>query len=464
MPHSGTESQKDTAPQKEKEIGMPPGPRRVALTAVIIAVGISVFSGIVPNIALPTIAQDFGIESAASVWVVTSYQIAVAACLLPIAALSEIVGLRRIYVVGLVIIMLASVACMFAQDLSQLIAARVVQGIGASGILAVQPGLIRFIYPPHLLGRGLGWTALAVGTSVTVGPSIGAAILSFASWPWLFAVNVPFGIVAIVVGMRSLPLTQRATHSFDFLGAAMTAGCLGFAIGGLSIGVQDRHFVITAVGFALAVVLALLVMRRHVDHPAPMLPVDLFRNRAFSLSVATGVLTFAAQGLAFVALPFLFLTIMGRPLVEAGLLMTPWPLAVALLAPIVGPLTDRVPAGILGGAGLVTMGIGLACMALLPPDASFLNIAWRLALCGCGFGLFQTPNMRMLIGNVPRHRSGSAGGVAATTRLSGQAIGAALAALCLGLSETQGPMLALAMASCSAFAGSVASFLRLTVR
>lgn len=462
MPHAGTESQ---SRDKEKEIvGLPPGPRRLAMTAIIIAVVVSVFSGIVPNIALPSIARDFRIDSAASVWVVTAYQIAVAASLLPIAALSEIVGLKRVYLAGLLVIVLASVACALAQTLPHLIAARVVQGIGASGILAVQPGLVRFIYPSHLLGRGLGWTALMVGTSVTLGPSIGSVILSWWSWPWLFAINVPFGVVAILVGMRNLPPTPRATHAFDFLGAALTVGCLGLAIGGLSIAAQNRQVAVPAAAMAAAVFLALLVMRRHAGHPAPMLPVDLFRNRAFSLSVVTGLLTFGAQGLAFVALPFLFLTNMGRPLIEAGLLMTPWPFAVAILAPVVGPLTDRLSAAILGGTGLVIMGTGLVFMALLPQDASFLNVAWRMALCGCGFGLFQTPNMRMLIGGVPRHRSGSAGGVAATARLSGQAIGAALAALCLGLSEAQGPVLALSAAAVSALAGSVASFLRLTAR
>lgn len=454
-----------TQSQHDKEIvGLPPGPRRLAMTAVIIAVVISVFSGIVPNIALPTIARDFGIDSATSVWVVTAYQIAVAACLLPIAALSEIVGLKRVYLAGLVMIMAASVACVLAQDLPQLIVARILQGIGASGILAVQPALVRFIYPANMLGRGLGWTALTVATSVTVGPSIGSVILSYWSWPWLFAINIPFGAAAMVIGLRSLPAALRATHAFDFIGAVLTAGCLGFAIGGLSIGVHDRQFVFPAIGLALAVVFGFLAIRRHTDHPAPMLPVDLFRSRAFSLSVATGVLTFAAQGLAFVALPFLFLTNMGRPLLEAGALMMPWPAAVAILAPVVGPLTDRLSAAILGGTGLVIMGIGLVLMALLPADAGFLNVAWRLALCGCGFGLFQTPNMRMLTAGAPRHRSGSAGGVAATARQSGQAIGAAVAALCLGLSDAQGPVLALAVAAVSAFAGSVASFFRLTAK
>lgn len=447
-----------------EEEGLPAGPRRLAMAAVILAVVISVLNGIVPNIALPSIAKDLRIESATSVWVVNAYQIAIAASLLPLAAFSEIVGLRRVHLAGLLIIVVSSVACVLAQDLPQLIAARVVQGIGASGILAVQPALVRFIYPSRMLGRGLGWTALAVATSVTLGPTLATVLLSFWSWPWLFAVNIPFGIVAILISIRSLPATPRATHEFDFIGAALAAGCLGLTIGGLSLAVHDRAVAIPLAAMALAVVLGAVVMRRHANHPAPMLPVDLFRNAAFALSVATSVLTFAAQGLAFVALPFLFLNSMGRSLMETGMLMMPWPLAVAALAPVVGPLTDRLSAAVLGGIGLVVMAIGLACLAALPADPGFLNIAWRMALCGCGFGLFQTPNMRMLISSSPRHRAGSAGGVAATSRLSGQAIGAALAALCFTVSEASGPVLALAAGAASALGASVASFMRLTVR
>jgi DHA2 family multidrug resistance protein-like MFS transporter len=264
--------------------------------------------------------------------------------------------------------------------------------------------------------------------------------------------------------MMSLPETPRATHAFDRVGAALTAGCLGLLIGGLSFAVQTRAFVASAIGMSLGVLFGALVMRRHADHPAPMLPVDLFRNAAFALSVVTAVLTFVAQGLAFVALPFLFLHSLGLSLIEAGLLLMPWPLAVAMLAPIVGPLTDRLSAAILGGTGLLTMAAGLGLVAMLPQHPAIIDIVWRLMVCGFGFGLFQTPNMRMLISNSPRHRSGSAGGVAATSRLSGQAIGAASAALCFGFSETSGPTIALVAAAFIALAGAAASFLRLSIR
>src|SRR6185295_4947795 len=150
-----------------------------------------------------------------------------------------------------------------------------------------------------------------------------------------------------------------------------------------------------------AVVLGWLGMRRHAEHPAPMLPIDLFRRPLFALSALTAVCSFAVQGLTFVALPFYFEDILGRSQVETGLFMTPWPLVVAIMAPIGGRLSDRFSAGILGGLGLVMLGVGMALLAALPADPSVANIVWRMVICGIGFGFFQTPNMRAIMTSAP---------------------------------------------------------------
>ncbi len=393
----------------EEQEGLPAGPRRVAMAARhhrrwSFRCSMASFPISRSPSSQPISASIPRHRSGSS----TPYQIAIAASLLPLAALSEIVGLRRIQVIGLVIIVVSSVACVHGADCRNSLSRAWCRAFGAGGILAVQPALVRFIYPSEMLGRGLGWTALSVATSVTLGPSLASVLLSYWSWPWLFAINIPFGIVAILISIRSLPDTPRATHAFDFIGAVLAAGCLGLTIGGLSMAVHDRAVALPLAAIVLAVVLGVAVARRHADHPAPMLPIDLFRNPAFSLTVVTSVLTFAGQGLAFVALPFLFLNMLGLSLMETGMLMMPWPLAVALAAPVVGPLTDRLSAAILGGIGLVIMAVGLSALALLPANPSFIDISWRMALCGCGFGLFQTPNMRMLISSSPKHRSGAA--------------------------------------------------------
>ena len=195
-----------------------------------------------------------------------------------------------------------------------------------------------------------------------------------------------------------------------------------------------------------------------------MLPIDLFRRPLFALSAATSVCSFSVQGLAFVSLPFYFEDVLLRTQVETGFFMTPWPLVVAIMAPIGGRLSDRYPAGILGSIGLALLCAGMVLLATLPPAPSVINIVWRMALCGCGFGFFQTPNLRTLMSSAPPDRSGSASGIVATARLTGQTTGAALAALCFALAGHNGATVALALGAGFAAVGSVMSVLRLAVK
>ena len=194
-----------------------------------------------------------------------------------------------------------------------------------------------------------------------------------------------------------------------------------------------------------------------------MLPIDLFRRPMFALSAATSVCSFAIQGIAFVSLPFYFEDILLRTQVETGFFMTPWPLVVAIMAPVAGRLSDRYPVGLLGGVGLVLLGIGMTLLATLPPSPGILNIVWRMAICGLGFGFFQTPNLRAIMSSAPQGRSGGASGIVATARLTGQTTGAALAAFCFALAGREGATYALALGAGFAAVGSVMSFLRLTV-
>jgi len=204
-----------------------------------------------------------------------------------------------------------------------------------------------------------------------------------------------------------------------------------------------------------------LLLRRQAGHPAPLLALDLFKARSFRLSALTSICSFSTQGLGFVALPFLLQSTLGYSAVDTGLLMTPWPAVVAFMALIAGRLADHYPPGLLGGLGLVALGIGMASLALLGAHATPLDICWRTALCGAGFGFFQAPNLKALMGSVPHRRSGSASGVVATARLLGQTLGAGLVALCFHLSQAHAPQVALWLGCGFALAGSVASVLRL---
>jgi DHA2 family multidrug resistance protein-like MFS transporter len=444
--------------------GLPYERRIWAVMAISVAVGMASLDTAIANIALPSIAADLKVSPADVVWVVNVYQIALVATLLPLGALGEIVGHQRIYLGGMLLFTIASLGCAYAWSLESLLIARALQGLGASGLMSVNSALIRFVYPNRLLGRGFGYNAMVVGTAFTLGPTIASGILAFGPWPWLFAVNIPFGLLAMAIGLRTLPSTPRAGHGFDFAGALLAAMCVGLVVLGISSAAHKAETGVVWAQLVVGILLGLLVIRRQADHPAPMLPIDLFRRPMFALSAATSVCSFAIQGLAFVSLPFYFEDILHRTQVETGFFMTPWPLVVAIMAPLAGRLSDRYAVGLLGGVGLVLLGIGMTLLATLPEQPTILNIVWRMAICGVGFGFFQTPNLRAIMSSAPPGRSGGASGIVATARLTGQTTGAALAALCFALFGREGATVALALGAGFAAVGSVMSFLRLTVQ
>ena len=444
--------------------GLPRERRRWAVAAIFTALAMASLDTAIANIALPAISANLQVSPAEVIWVVNVYQIALVATLLPLGALGEIVGHQRIYLAGLLLFTLASLGCASAWSLPSLLAARTLQGLGASGIMSVNTALVRFVYPSRMHGRGFGHNALVVGIAFTFGPTVASGILAVGPWPWLFAINIPFGLVAMLIGFRTLPSTPRAVHVFDFPGAALAAACLGLFITGVGSAAHEARPSLVVIALTTALLLGFLLTRRHADHPAPMLPIDLFRRPLFALSAATAVCSFAVQGLSFVALPFYFEDVLHLSQVATGFLMTPWPLVVAIMAPIGGRLADRYPAGLLGGIGLALLGIGMGLLAILPAHPGVANIVWRMMVCGIGFGFFQTPNMKALMSNAPSHRSGSASGIVATARLIGQTTGAAFAALCFSLAGRDGATLALALGAGFAAVGALVSFLRLTVK
>jgi MFS transporter, DHA2 family, multidrug resistance protein len=446
--------------------GLPPHERWRAMLAVAIAVAMSVLVTSIANIALPTIAHDLGATPAASIWVVNAYQLAVTVTLLPFASMGDIYGHRRIYIWGLVVYTAASLLCALAPSLPVLVIGRVVQGFGGAGIMSVNGALVRFIYPREALGRGIGFNALVVAGSSAAGPSVAAAIMSVLSWPWLFALQVPAGVLALLLAYRFLPRTPRTGHPFDPLSAVLNAVTFGLfitALDGVGRG-QGAYTVLWE--FAVSIVVGWFFVHRQYSLAAPMLPVDLFRRPVFALSVATAICAHAAQLIAFVTLPFYFQYVGGMSPIEIGVVITPWPAALVIMAPIAGRLADRHSAGLLGGFGLAVMTVGLLLVLFMPEPPTRIDIAWRLAVCGIGFGFFQSPNNRLMIASAPRDRAGAGSGMLSTSRLLGQTTGSALVALVLGLTHggpdgvVLGTKLAIGMAAGFAAIAMVLSSLR----
>ncbi|MBU6499392.1 MAG: MFS transporter [Rhodospirillales bacterium] len=438
-----------------------PQPRRLwSVVALSVGLMMSVLDGSIANLALPTIARELAVSPAASIWVVNAYQLAVTMTLLPFAALGDIYGYRRVYQVGMVVFTLASLACAMSSTLVGLTIARIVQGLGAAGMMSVNSALVRFIYPRARLGQGFGVNVMVGSASSALGPSIAAAILSVANWPWLFAVNVPLGVIALALGARTLPATPRSDTRFDLGSAVLNAAAFGLLISSIDAIGHGGSASIAAMQLAGAIVAGVFLARRQVARPNPLLPVDLMRRPIFALSVMASTFSFAAQGMAYVSLPFYFQATLGRSQTVTGLLMTPWPLTVALVAPLAGRLADRFSAPLMGAIGQALMACGLASLALLPHDPGTWNIVWRMSLCGIGFGLFNSPNNRTMIASAPPSRSGGASGMQATSRLMGQTMGAALVALLFGLVGIGGQVTALALGAGFSVIAGVASVLR----
>lgn len=446
--------------------GLPPAERRLAIVTISICVAMAVLDGSIANIALPTIAAELHASPASSIWVVNAFQVAIMVSLLPMSALGDSHGYRRVFTAGLALFTAASLGCALSGSLTQLVVMRVFQGFGAAGIMSVNSAIIRYIYPRAQLGRGIGFNTLVVAISSATGPSIAAAVLSVASWPWLFAVNVPLGAIALSL-IRHLPHTPMSGRPFDLRSAVLNAVTLALLIGGVEGFAQGESRTLALAQLALFAVVGAYYLRTQIRMTHPMLPVDLFRIPTFSLSFATSISCYAAQTLAFVSLPFLFQEGSGMSQIETGLLITPWPLAVVFMAPISGRLADRFSAGLLGGIGLAGLTAGLLLIAILPFHTAGWNLAWRMALCGAGFGLFQTPNNRLLISSAPRERSGAGSGMLASARLLGQTTGAALVSTVFGITATnggsvgQGAILALIVAAGFSAVAAVASSLQL---
>ncbi|GKK38828.1 MFS transporter [Klebsiella pneumoniae] len=448
---------------KNSSDGVPLPQRYGAILTIVLGLTMAVLDGAIANVALPTIASDLNASPAASIWIVNAYQIAIVIALLPLSFLGDMVGYRRIYKIGLVFIF-TSLACALSRSLEMLTFARVAQGLGGAALMSVNTALIRLIYPQRFLGRGMGINSFVVAVSSAAGPTIAAAILSLASWQWLFLINVPLGIVAFVLAMRFLPPNSARSKiiRFDLPSAIMNALTFGLLITALSGFAQGQSTQLVLAEVAAMLVVGFFFVRRQLTMPVPLLPVDLLRIPLFSLSICTSICSFCAQMLAMVSLPFFLQSMMGRSEVETGLLLTPWPLATMVMAPLAGYLIEKCHAGLLGAIGLLIMACGLFGLALLPSSPSDLDIIWRMALCGAGFGLFQSPNNHTIVASAPSHRSGGASGMLGTARLLGQSTGAALVALLFNLLGNNGTHTALLLAGTLAIVAALISGLRVT--
>lgn len=401
----------------------------IAVTSILIALIMTVLDVTVVNVALPVLADEFGVSDSYTVWIVTIYQLFITMLLLPLSSFGDLYSYRKTFLIGIVIFTCSSVLCAASQNFTMIIASRAIQGIGAACVMGVNIALTRLIYPREVLSRGLALNAMVISIATAAGPTIAGGILSMASWHWLFLINVPFGIVAFILGKKLLPynLPKQDKTKYDWVSSIeniIVFGLIFYSLGSFA----RKGDTITNICLLLAgIVIGILYVRRQINRSNPMLPVDLFGIRLYSLSIITSVCSFIAQNVAMIALPFLFLNSYGFSEITTGLLMTPWPLATMIVSPFAARFVEKHNPGATAAAGMAVYSTGIILLLLLPDTGiSVWNIAWRMSVCGIGFGLFQTPNNIVMVIATPVKRTGGAGGMQSTARLVGQTLGATI--------------------------------------
>lgn len=391
------------------------------------------------NVALPTIAKDLGIDPGLVVWLVIAYSLVVVVTLLPFSAVSERIGSQRMYLLGVLVCLVSAIACAFSTTFIGLLLSRICQALGTSMLMCLFGGLVRNTYPMRMMGFGISLNSLTVGSTMVVGPSIGAFILQYAAWQWIFASYVPL-CIATAIGARCLPDMPRVKRPFDWHSCILSMLTLGLFISGLDMlsHAPWRALLFLAVAGASAVAL----VRRSWNQSAPLVPIDLLRIKPVAFAVGASACSFAAQMGSFVALPFYYLNVVNYSYSDVGILLGVWSFGTAVMAPVSGFLSDRFKVAVLCAIGAACMAVGLGGVSALAVDAPFAWYAAAMLIGGVGFGFFQSPNNRALLTGGPRRRSGAAGALQATTRVFGQSLGTALVAIAFNLSAAHGATIA----------------------
>lgn len=398
----------------------------IAVIALQIVLVMTVLDVTVVNVALPILAEKFAISNSSSVWIVTIYQLVITMLLLPVSSIGDLHSYKRIFLIGVVIFTASSALCAASQSFTMVVVARAIQGVGAACVMGVNIALVRLIYPREILGRGMALNAMCIAIATAAGPTIAGAILSIASWHWLFLINVPLGIAAFFIGWHLLPPNPTVDHKprFDWTSAVenmLVFGLIFYALGNIT---RKGDIVLSIVLLAIGLGVGFFYVRRQFSHEQPLLPVDLFKNSMYTMSIATSVCSFIAQNMAMIALPFLYLNCYHFSAITTGLLMTPWPLATMIVSPIAARYVERHNPGATAALGMAVFVAGVFLLIFTGSNPAEWNIAWRMAICGVGFGMFQTPNNIVMVMATPVNRTGGAGGLQSTARLVGQTLGA----------------------------------------
>lgn len=414
---------------------MKTGIPRIAFTALILATVIAVFDLSMINLALPVIAADLDVPLADALWLSKANLLTCALCILPCAALGNVVGHRHMLSAGLVIIVISMLGCASSPGLMQMVAWRTLQGVGSAAIMCSTLVLIGVISPKGTLGRAMGLNAFFVALTNIAGPALTGLLLQWLSWRWLFALTLPLALLALLLARAAVPNARVANSRFDWQGGLILGLLLVTLLSSASKAIANE-----ATWLGAGLLLALFLLRQKYCEWA-LLPLSIFRNIRLDSALLASCLAFVGQGAAFIIVPVLLQRVLGHDPLEAAWVFIAWPLTTAIVAPWAGRWADRANARHIAQAGLLILTIGLLSLAFVPQGATAWDVAWRMGVCGIGFGLFQSPNNQEILLNVVQAQASKAAALLCLARLAGQALGAVMVAMLLerGMSRGAAP-------------------------
>lgn len=408
--------------------------RGLILFNVVLLTFMGCLDSSIVNVALPVMANNFSVGMNSISIIISTYLIAISATVLIFGRLGDIKGKVKIFKIGIVIFTIGSLLCAISNDLNLLVVSRIIQAIGASAFMATNQGIITRVFPANERGRALGITGSFVALGTLVGPPLGGFIVDVASWEYIFLINVPIGIFAFILGMKILPGDEdsNAGASFDIKGAVLFLICIILLFGGLLTGERvgfSNPFIVIC--FVLTAIIFTVFVKFELKAESPLLQLDIFKNKLFSLSILCGFLLFTAMNCSNIILPFYFQDVIKLSPSVSGLYLMTYPLILFVVAPISGYISDKIGSEMLTFIGLMIFSAGFYLIATINENFQPIRLIVFIALMSLGNGMFQSPNNSLIMSTVPKSRLGIAGSINALVRNLGLVVGVSLSTIVL---------------------------------
>ena len=405
---------------------------------VAVGVFLSTMDSSMTNVALPSIMRSFGTSLPQTEWVVLIYLLTITASLLFWGRLADQLGLRFIYLSGMVVFSIGSVTCYLSATLFQLITFRFLQGMGAAMMMSTGPAIIKMVFPSGQLGKALGLIGIATSIGLLAGPVISGFLIHNYSWREIFLVTVPVSAFASFLGWFFLrPVSENKVSSnslrhFDWAGMLFWTGLVSMAVilSTHHSGVSGNILLIESLA---CLAFFILLVKTESRKPNPLFPLSLFRNQSYAIAMFCAALSFTVLFVVLILMPFYLDYVLGLSAENIGLVMMAVPVSVFFVSPLSGVYYNKIGARFLTTSGLAIAASGLLSLCFLSAESSPYEVAWRLAVLGCGQALFLSPNSATVLENVSSEQTGVSSGMLATARNLGMLIGVSLAGLVFGL-------------------------------